>query len=75
MCTLRYGLRTGGSTLFSTFGFVVLGIPHGLVGLVSASLCNFHLVDLVRLAMALSGVTKYGKSEGNLVGCLDRRKA
>jgi hypothetical protein len=35
------------------------------VGFVSVSLCHFHFVDLVRLAMALSGVTKYGKSEGD----------
>jgi hypothetical protein len=64
MCTLTHGLRTGGSSLLSAVGIIVLGIPHGLAGLVSVSLCYFDICDLVRLAMALSGVTEYGKSEG-----------
>jgi hypothetical protein len=67
MCTLTHGPRTGGSGLLSTVGFIVLGIPHCLVGLISVFLCHFHLVDLVRLAMALSGVTKSGKSEGDFL--------
>jgi hypothetical protein len=35
MCTLTHGLRTGGSSLLSAVGIIVLGIPHGLAGLVS----------------------------------------